>query len=208
MNLDELTKIAEASYAADKNREKQDSDLQLFKGHIVALKNLERTGRIHNPNSDLTESELLSIVILEGFGSSRLIQSAAYTPSTSNPFKQALIDSLDSALRKIPKCTHRTLYANNGYEKFKNHVGENFTVAGFLTTSKDDFCNARRIKWIITPLPPHQTRAHEIYHIYNHGDDCDNAEWQVEFERNTSFKVTRIVKGKSFDTVYIEELPG
>ena len=77
----------------------------------------------------------------------------------------------------------------------------------FFTTSIDDFDNAHSIKWIIEPLPEGQTKAYEIYKIYNHGEDCPYPEYQVEFERGTKFEITDIKKGKEYNVVHIKELP-
>ena len=101
---------------------------------------------------------------------------------------------MDKALRKVPKNTHPVLYANDGFMRGNNRIGDIFTITGFFTTSKDDFDNAHSIKWIIEPLPEGQTKAHEIYKIYNHGEDCPYPEYQVEFERGAKFEITDIKK--------------
>ena len=41
----------------------------------------------------------------------------------------------------------------------------------------------------------YQLHIHEIYKIYNHGEDCPYPEYQVEFERGTKFEITDIKKG-------------
>lgn len=207
MSLDELVNIAEKVYAKDDSNRRIDGSLDLFKKHVSAMRNLQQAGRIHQTEPVLSEIEILSIVILEGFGSSQFIQGAAFDSNKSTALTSALISSLDSALLKIPKCQHQLLYANDGFERYKNKVGDIFTVQGYLTTSTDDYDNAHSIKWVVTPLAPNCTRAHEIYRVYNHGDDCPYPENQVEFRRATPFEITKIEEGDSYDTVYIRELP-
>ena len=181
--------------------------MELLEWHIKTMDNLIKAGRIHYIDPTLTEAEILSIIILEIRGSSQLIQAPLYDPTKSNALKKALIGNLDSALQKVPANTHSVLYANDGYIRCDNKIDDIFTVTGYLTTSTDDFDNATQTKWIIKPLPQDKTRAHEIYRIYNHGDTCPYPEWQVEFERGTSFIITDIKKGNGHDIVYIEELP-
>ena len=77
---------------------------------------------------------------------------------------------------------------------------------GFFTTSKDDYNNTYNIKWLIKPLPNGLTKAHDIYLVYNKGYNLPYPEWQVEFERNTKFIVTKVVTKENFTEVYISEL--
>lgn len=206
MNIIDLLQIGKEVYKDMPFAYKLKGDMDLLDSHIKAMKSLIKDGRIHYINPTLTEVEILSIVILEGFGSSLLIQEPLFDSSKSNGLKKVLIENLDSALRKTPANTHSVLYANDGFFKWDNKIGETFTVQGFFTTSKDDFDNATQIKWIIKPLPQDKTKAHEVYRIYNHGDNCPYPEWQVEFERGTSFRITDIKKGERCDIIYIEEL--
>lgn len=206
MNISELQQIGKEVYKDKPSAYQHKGDMELLEWHIEAMNNLINAGRIHYIDPTLTETEILSIVILEGFGS-QLIQTSLYDPSKSNALTEALIESLDNALMKTPANTHSVLYANDGYIRYDNKIGDIFTVIGYFTTSKDDFDNANQTKWIIKPLPQDKTKAHEIYRIYNHGDTCPYPEWQVEFERGTSFKIADIKKGKRYDIVYIEELP-
>lgn len=206
MDIIELQQIGKEVYKDKPSAYQHKGDMELLEWHIKAMNDLIKAGRIHYIDPTLTETEILSIVILEGFGS-QLIQTSLYDPSKSNALMEALIESLDNALMKTPANTHSVLYANDGYIRYDNKIGDIFTVIGYLTTSKDDFDNATQTKWIIKPLPQDKTKAHEIYHIYNHGDTCPYPEWQVEFERGTSFKIADIKKGKGYDIVYIEELP-
>ncbi len=207
MEIKELQQIGEEVYKNKPSAYQHKGDMELLEWHIEAMNNLIKAGRIHYINPTLTDAEILSIVILEGFGSSQLIQTPLYDPTKLNALKKALIENLDSALKKVPANTHSVLYANDGYLRYDYKVGDIFTVMGFFTSSKDDFDNATQIKWVIKPLPQSKTKAHEIYRIYNHGDNLPFPEWQVEFERGTRFKITDIKKENGYDVIHIEELP-
>lgn len=57
--------------------------------------------------------------------------------------------------------------------------------------------------YVITPLSNGKTKAHNLFEIYEHGD-----EKQVDFLRNTSFKVTKVeaTEGTAFKKYYLSEL--
>ena len=57
--------------------------------------------------------------------------------------------------------------------------------------------------YVITPLSNGKTKAHNLFEIYEHGD-----EKQVDFLRNTSFKVTKVeaTEGTEFKKYYLSEL--
>lgn len=207
MEIIDLQQIAESIYHNIPAAYQRGGDVYLLNLHIKAMQNLKETNKIHYINPLLTDLEILSIVILEGFGSSQLIQSSLYHPQQSNELKEILVDNLDSALKKTPQNTHTTLFANDGFQREDNKVGDTFTIQGYFTTSKEDFDNAQFVKWIIEPLSQNQTKAHEIYQIYNHGENCPYPEYQVEFERGTSFVITDIRKQGDYDIIYIKELP-
>ena len=207
MNIEYLQLIVETIYQHNPSAYKRGGDVELLNSHIQAMQHLKEVNKIHYKEYNLTDLEALSIVILEGFGSSRFIQEPLYNRRKLNALTEVLIQNLDSALRKAPKNTHPVLYANDGFMRGNNRIGDIFTVNGFFTTSIDDFDNAHSIKWIIEPLPEGQTKAYEIYKIYNHGEDCPYPEYQVEFERGTKFEITDIKKGKEYNVVHIKELP-
>lgn len=206
MTVEELISIAENFYGTDKNANTRNSPLWLIKTHAEITKiYFQKHPEIAVNN--ITEIELLSIIMLEGFAC-HLIQTAAFDPLQSNIVSKVLIDALDSALLKIDKNSEAILYRNDsddindiiGYK-----VGQKFTINGFFTTSKDDFDNASSIKWIITPLSSQKTKAHEIYKIYNHGSQSLYPEYQIEFERGVIFVVTAIKYGSEYITIHITE---
>ena len=57
-------------------------------------------------------------------------------------------------------------------------------------------------KFIIFPLKNGKTKAHDIYLIYNHGEDYGSPEFQVEFELGTKFMIDKI----DGTTIYMHEL--
>ena len=176
MNIEDLQLIVETIYQHNPSAYKRGGDVELLNSHIKAMQHLKEVNKIHYKEYNLTDLEALSIVILEGFGSSRFIQEPLYNRRKLNALTEVLIQNLDSALRKAPKNTHPVLYANDGFMRGNNRIGDIFTVNGFFTTSIDDFDNAHSIKWIIEPLPEGQTKAYEIYKI---------AEFNLQMQQNS-----------------------
>ena len=206
MDIKEIEKIGSNVYGESTSAYLKWGDMFLLKRHIEVLESLRKENKIHIEEFNLTEAEALSIVILEGFGSVKLIQQPLFDSSKSNQLKETIIKCLDKALTKIPSNSHQLLYANDGFSRSNNKIGDVFTVKGFLTTSIDDFDNANYIKWVVTPKSINETKAHEIYRVYNHGDDLPYPEYQVEFERGSSFKITQIEKVKNCDIIHICEI--
>lgn len=173
--------------------------------HIEILQYLLDSGRIHNKNSALSEAELLMIILLEEDGYD-IIQDIACGNMNSNSYFDALIELTDSAISKCRRTIHKTLYRQEKYWDKPIIEGETIHFASYLTTSKEDFDNTSNIKWIITPLDNDKTKAHDIYTVYNHGDTTPYPEFQVEFERDSTFVVNRIVEKDKFKEVYIKEI--
>jgi hypothetical protein len=179
-------------------------EFELLLKHIQVMDNLLDKGVIHN-EYELDEVEVLTLVLLEGFGFD-MIQKPAFNHNLLNEFNKILIEYLDSALKKIPITSHKVLYRQDDYQNKVPKIGEVISFTGFLTTSKDDFDNTYNVKWIITPLSNKTTKAHDIYIIYNHGYDVPYPEYQVEFERGTKFKVTKVIDKGIYSEVSITEL--
>ena len=197
MNTEELELVAIRIYG-----EKSDQ----VKGLLELIKSMYRLieqGVIRN-DFRLSDVEVLSIVMLEGFDYD-IIQKPAFNENLLDDFNEILINSLDCALLKIPKTNYNTLYRQDKYYCKIPEAGEILVFKGFLTASKDDYDNTHNIKWIITPLSNGLTKAHDIYRVYNHGYNCPYPEWQVQFERNTSFIVTQVETKKNHTEVYITE---
>lgn len=165
---------------------------------------------------NINEEELLSIMLLEGFGAD-IIQYPLFYPSKQNSLTRKLVKWLDDGLEKTPKTTHKILYRNDA-DKYdtsnffhKDKIYSDFSYPGFLTTSKDNFEYNVEL-WIITPLQTEKTRAHDLYMVYNHGQDMGkpdcpiSAEWQIEFERGTKFRFIKEEKNKNENVYYLQEL--
>ncbi len=198
MSIEKLIDIAEGIYTKESPEVK---DLLI---HIEAMNDLIAKGAVHN-YFGLNEIEILALIMLEEFAY-RYIQQPAFNDIYLNDYNKILINSLDNALLKIPRTSHDTLYRQDrDYYKIPEN-GEILKFKGFLTTSKDDFDNTYNIKWVIKPLPNGLTKAHDIYLVYNKGCNLPYPEWQVEFERNTKFIVTKVVPKDNFTEVYISEL--
>ena len=198
MNIEKLIDIAEGIYTKESPEVK---DLLI---HIEAMNDLIAKGAVHN-DFGLNEIEILALIMLEEFAY-KSIQQPAFNDIYLNDYNEILINSLDNVLLKIPRTSHDTLYRQDrDYYKIPEN-GEILKFKGFFTTSKDDFDNTYNIKWVIKPLPNGLTKAHDIYLVYNKGYNLPYPEWQVEFERNTKFIVTKVVPKDTFTEVYISEL--
>lgn len=171
---------------------------------IQAFKNLMRDAKITN-NYALTEEEMLFIIMLEGF-EYRLIQEAAFNEKLNTPYTNRILNGLDSALNKIPQTSHNTLYRQDSYYTNIPQIGDIININGYWTTSIEDFDNTNHIKWIITTLPQAETKAHNIYNVYNHGVDCGSAEWQVEYERGSKFRVDNIIQHERYTEIFVTEI--
>lgn len=198
MNIETLIDIAIGIYTKESPEVK---DLLI---HIEAMNDLIAKGTVHN-DFGLNEIEILALIMLEEFAY-KSIQQPAFNDIYLNDYNEILINSLDNALLKIPRTSHDTLYRQDrDYYKIPEN-GEILKFKGFFTTSKDDFDNTYNIKWVIKPFPNGLTKAHDIYLVYNKGCNLPYPEWQVEFERNTKFIVTKVVPKDNFTEVYISEL--
>ncbi|MBO5017445.1 MAG: hypothetical protein J6C56_01100 [Alistipes sp.] len=198
MNIEKLIYIAVGIYT------KKSPEVKDLLIHIEAMNDLIAKGAVHN-DFGLNEIEILALIMLEEFAY-KSIQQPAFNDIYLNDYNEILINSLDNALLKIPRTSHDTLYRQDrDYYKIPEN-GEILKFKGFFTTSKDDFDNTDNIKWVIKPLPNGLTKAHDIYLVYNKGYNLPYPEWQVEFERNTKFIVTKVVPKDNFTEVYISEL--
>lgn len=201
MSIEELLNLAKTVYTQEPFKTNKNHVIECLNRHMHAYSTFlnDETGRNMTKYASLNkicECELFAFILLVESGS-WIIQSKEI-----NSFTETIRLCLDSFLDKMPHNQHNILYINDGFQLDNVKVGNIFAYNKYLTTSKDDFNNATNQKFIIKPLPPEATRAREIYHIYNKAD-----EFQVEFKRNTKFKITNYIKGKKTDIIYMEELP-
>lgn len=83
-------------------------------------------------------------------------------------------------------------------------VGDMVKFPYNLTCTNYDWNQAKyKDVYVITPLANGKTRAHNLYEIYEHGK-----EKQVDFLRDTSFKVTKVVttEGTPYRKYYLSEV--
>ena len=98
MNIEDLQLIVDTIYQHNPSAYKRGGDVELLNFHIKAMQHLKEVNKIHYKEYNLTDLEALSIVILEGFGSSRFIQEPLYNRRKLNALTEVLIQNLDSAL--------------------------------------------------------------------------------------------------------------
>lgn len=148
----------------------------------------------------VSDYELYSLFILIG-NKPYYLQWSCIDQNQENAFTTKCKAYLDSLLQKTPKTKEKVLYRQDNYtciSQLKDLLEHNkpYVHPCYMTCSTDDFDHGH-IKFIITPLGNGKTKAHEIYVIYNHGD-----ERQVEFELGTKFRIDRIVDS----SVYMHEI--
>lgn len=174
---------------------------------------IERANRYN-----LTESELLVIVMLTGFYSDYVNGNIIKDKVTHQKIK----DNLQDSLLKLPKynsdfdiqrdereyngdCSGEFLYRRLNYSDIeKCNIGEEWVHPVSLTTSIENFgaTSSESVILKIKPLSHEKTKAHKIYLIRDQYDETEKKypemdiakEWQVNFEFNTKFRITNISK--------------
>lgn len=118
---------------------------------------------------------------------------------------QNMFDTFDDVISKAPINKDNILYRFcNDNDKSNMNAGDIITIPHNLTCTNYDWRQERYNNiYVITPLKDGKTRAHNLFEIYEHGD-----EKQVDFLRHTKFKVTKIEKttGTDYFKYYLEEL--
>ncbi len=116
-----------------------------------------------------------------------------------------MFTGLNNLVEKAPLNSDSTLYRFCCREDPKEmNVGDIVTFRYNLTCTNFDWHQEdMKDVYVITPLANGNTRAHNLFEIYEHG-----AEKQVDFMRGTSFKVTKIeeTKGTKYKKYYLMEL--
>lgn len=112
---------------------------------------------------------------------------------------------INNVVAKAPLNKDKVLYRFCMDEDKKNMVvGEVVCFPYNLTCTNYDWHQEKdKDVYVITPLSNGKTKAHNLFEIYEHGD-----EKQVDFLRNTSFKVTKVeaTEGTAFKKYYLSEL--
>lgn len=112
---------------------------------------------------------------------------------------------INNVVAKAPQNPDKILYRFCQSEDPKNmKVGETISFPYNLTCTNYDWKQAKfKNVYVITPLQDGNTKAHNLYDIYEHGQ-----EKQIDFLRGTSFKVTKIekTKGTPYKKFYLSEV--
>lgn len=112
---------------------------------------------------------------------------------------------INNVVAKAPQNQDKILYRFCQSEDPKNmKVGETINFPYNLTCANYDWKQAKyKNVYVITPLQDGNTKAHNLYDIYEHGQ-----EKQIDFLRGTSFKVTKIekTKGTPYKKFYLSEV--
>ncbi|WP_277821256.1 hypothetical protein [Palleniella muris] len=103
---------------------------------------------------------------------------------------------LHNIIVKAPKYNGNTLYRfTKPGDKTDFKIGEIYQPLHSLTTTTEDWKQNKSDVYIIKTLPKNETQAHNLYVIYNQGNEN-----QVNFLEGTSFKITDIEQIE--DTTY------
>ena len=112
---------------------------------------------------------------------------------------------INNVVAKAPQNHDKILYRFCQSEDPKNmKVGETISFPYNLTCTNYDWKQAKfKNVYVITPLQDGNTKAHNLYDIYEHGQ-----EKQIDFLRGTSFNVTKIekTKGTPYKKFYLSEV--
>lgn len=112
---------------------------------------------------------------------------------------------INNVVAKAPQNHDKILYRFCQSEDPKNmKVGETINFPYNLTCTNYDWKQTKyKNVYVITPLQDGNTKAHNLYDIYEHGQ-----EKQIDFLRGTSFKVTKIekTKGTPYKKFYLSEV--
>lgn len=113
---------------------------------------------------------------------------------------QNMFDTLDSVVAKAPLNSNPLLYRFcHDHDNVNFQVGEIVKFPHSLTCTNFDWHqDDEKNVYLVTPLSNGRTRAHNLFEIYEHGD-----EKQVNFLRDTSFEVTLIEKREGSDLVKV-----
>lgn len=101
----------------------------------------------------------------------------------------------EAFLHKIPNCDASVLYRYcNTFDNTDLQKGDMWVCPFSLTAREEEWpLNPSEDIYEIHLLPNNLTRAKAVWKIYNHGEDCDNPEYQVNFLSNTKFHIDDVV---------------
>lgn len=176
---------------------------------LSSLSNIEQERFDKAYSFGATNSELFALWVLYGRDFS-VLQEPFFNPTKQNDFTIALHRLYDSLLLKAPKYQGNLLYRNEKYysiEYIKElyRTDQQFIMPHYLTTDYEDYEQAG-VSLFIHTLPNDSTRAREVHQIMIYDDKVPYPEHQINFERNTSFKIESIQEGEERTIVILREL--
>lgn len=163
---------------------------------LSALYNTSDTQLTKAYSYNVTNTELFALWVLYGYNYS-MVQKALFYPINSNPFINELHRLIDSLLSKAPSYSGRLLYRYDKYypiEHIKRLYKSNqpLITPHYLTTDYEEYERDSDITFIIHPLDKDKTHAKEVYRILCYNENVPYPEHQINFERNTCFKIVSI----------------
>ena len=165
-------------------------DKHFFEEYII-------TRPISNPQG-LKDAEY-GVMAMMLSNASSVIQHNLHTPNNASEYEKKLWSMLDSALSKYPAFQGKHLYRGELYCDISYYQsGAVFNHPFYLTTSEfedvADSIAGKKFKWVITPSQ--NTKAVVLQSCFG--------EKQIEYPRNTSFKVVN--KDEANKVLYVEEI--
>ena len=149
--------------------------------------------------------EVERVILRMFYGDMSRIFRDDYYHGTVPEVAEELFKVLNSVVLKAPQSKNsplRRYCVSEDRTDFRE--GDIFTVAHCLTCTEDEWKQEdRKNVYIIEPLKDGSTKAHNLYAIYNHGN-----EKQVNFTRGTSFKIIKVITQKNgLKLIHMKELP-
>lgn len=167
---------------------------------IIEADNINRMKNLVSLN--LSDSEILVLSCFMGFYS-KYFRDDFYVNCEVPEVIVEMRNILNEIIKKAPKHNSGALYRFlNEYDKCDFATGDILTVTHSLTTTTEHW-DKNVNNYVITPLPAHQTLAHDLYRIYNHGEEN-----QVNFLENTSFVINRVINSNGIRSIYMKEIDG
>ena len=174
----------------------------LKRGKIQCYYNSMKEYIGNEENFKLTEAERVILRMFYG-DVSCFFRDDYYHPSVPE-IAEELFKVLNSVVLKAPQSKSSPLYRSCVREDRIDFKQEDiFTVPHNLTCTDKSWKRAdTKNVYIIEPLKDGKTKAHNVYEIYNR-----TGEYQVNFTRGTSFKITKVIKKDGLKLIYMKELP-
>lgn len=140
---------------------------------------------------DLIESELFVMFMMLTKNYDEIQQCAS--AGKGSQFAKECVRLFDSFLSKVPRSNNYMFYRVDKYQRIENFINKSaYDCNHYLTASTicPDFKNYQNeVKFVICRRLIGKTKAHEVFKICN-----ANNEFQVNFERNTRFKIDYVDK--------------